>query len=326
MSNTLFYFSWFFFRQKSDQRSIIVFGLLYRLKVRDWVSLLPESVHMKNAYRDRKPKPGHEKKKVPQSFTFVPREGHSFLTEWMFSSFKVFMKNWVDNWTGPAMSQPLTCAVMRWSCPFKIFQVLNMWGMPDDSEVRLSERIPRRLKQDERWLDIFCCVRQNMSDDSLCQEPLLVMPQSLIGETQYFLDNVKTASSVTPWLAPERMEELRDLANEIEIDFPHMMRAVKYYRSLLEATSWEPYPEIKFLGNVTRAGNRWCQFNLGERQPRPKPHLLEVVFHRGRGGGWINAKQWSASRDFDIESGRRGKQHHRVLLLQTVTVVRFRSF
>ena len=46
-------------------------------QVRDWVSILPQSVTLKNAYRDRKAKRGEEQKKVPQSFTFIPREGHT---------------------------------------------------------------------------------------------------------------------------------------------------------------------------------------------------------------------------------------------------------
>lgn len=48
-------------------------------KVRDWVSLLPTSVTLKNAYRDRKAKRGEEQKKVPQSFTFMAREGWVFV-------------------------------------------------------------------------------------------------------------------------------------------------------------------------------------------------------------------------------------------------------
>lgn len=45
-------------------------------KVRDWVSILPQSVSLWNAYRDRKPK-RNEVMKVPQSFTFMAREGQT---------------------------------------------------------------------------------------------------------------------------------------------------------------------------------------------------------------------------------------------------------
>lgn len=46
-------------------------------KVRDWVSILPQSVSLWNAYRDRKPKRNEEVMKVPQSFTFMAREGQT---------------------------------------------------------------------------------------------------------------------------------------------------------------------------------------------------------------------------------------------------------
>lgn len=154
--------------------------------------------------------------------------------------------------------------------------------MPPDEQLELSERIPRRLKQDEQWLDIFACVKQHMSDEFLVQKPLLVMPESLISETQNFMHKINTAPTITPSLSPERREELRDLATEIKKDFPHLGRAVSYYWSLLDdARVLQPYPPIKFASQVARSGNRWRQFNLGERQPRAKPHVLQVKFHRG---------------------------------------------
>ena len=44
-------------------------------EVRDWCGIMPSSISLKNAYRDRKPKPGEETFKVPHSFTFMAREG-----------------------------------------------------------------------------------------------------------------------------------------------------------------------------------------------------------------------------------------------------------
>jgi len=38
---------------------------------------MPSNISLKNAYRDRKPKPGEEQFKVPHSFTFMAREGLS---------------------------------------------------------------------------------------------------------------------------------------------------------------------------------------------------------------------------------------------------------
>ena len=68
-----------------------IFGIPSNTQVRNWHNLMPNSASLKNAYRDRPPKkknrgaaaPGsededetpEEQKKVPQSFTFIRREG-----------------------------------------------------------------------------------------------------------------------------------------------------------------------------------------------------------------------------------------------------------
>lgn len=125
-----------------------------------------------------------------------------------------------------------------------------------------------------------------MSDQFLAQDPLLVFPQTLKHESEEFLRRVNSVGSITPWFSPERQEELQSISDEIEEDFPHMQRYVNWMRSMLrDDVTWEPYPAIRFLYNIPKSGQRWCQFNLGERVPRPKPHPLQVVFHRGRGGG-----------------------------------------
>ena len=94
-----------------------------------------------------------------------------------------------------------------------------------------------------------------MSDSFLSQNPLLVMPQTLKGETDYFMRMANAAPSVDPWLSPERQEELKHLADEIAVDFPHMGRAVTFYRSLLvENPSVEPYPRIKFWATLLSLG------------------------------------------------------------------------
>ena len=178
---------------------------------------------------------------------------------------------------------------MLFGCP-----TLSLSGMPSDEMLELDERVPNRLRDgDNRMLDVFACVRQHMSDDYLAQKPLLVMPQTLIGETENFVRKINQARRITPSLTPERQEEIRDLAREIREDFPHLSRSVAFYETLLdENRPLEAYPPIKFISQVARSGNRWCQFNLGERQPRQKPHLLQVKFHRGR---WIWSEHISES-------------------------------
>eukprot|EP00435_Cladocopium_sp_Y103_P000755 s2091_g1.t1 len=158
--------------------------------------------------------------------------------------------------------------------------------IPPGEDLEMDEQMPVRLRQDENQLDIFALVRQHMSDGFLQQNPLLVLPESLVDESRYFLANANSAPSIGPWLSPERKEELKLLADELAEDFPHMQRAVSFYRSLLqEDRDLQPYERIRFLRNVARGGQRWCQFNLADRAPRPKPHVLQVVFHRGRGHG-----------------------------------------
>lgn len=164
---------------------------------------------------------------------------------------------------------------------------IPLGGMANQGEpIATDERLPHRLRDPNTWLDIFCCVKQNLSDTHLAQNPLLVFPQSLKSETESFINRINSAPSLTPFLSPERKEELESLANEIEEDFPHLSRSLAWYRSLLveDNPGWLPYPRLKFFEHVARAGNRWCDFNLGDRRPQPKPHALQVVFHR-RGGG-----------------------------------------
>ena len=167
-----------------------------------------------------------------------------------------------------------------------IFRFGSLEGMPPGEELEMDEQVPARLRQDENQLDIFALVRQHMSDGFLQQNPLLVFPESLVRESSNFLVNANSAPTVGTWLSPERKEEIKLLADELAEDFPHMQRAVGFYRSLLqEDRALQPYEPIRFLRNVARCGQRWCQFNLADRAPRPKPHVLQVVFHRNRGHG-----------------------------------------
>ena len=234
------------------------------------MSILPQSVHLWNAYRDRKnkKKPAEEQMKVPQAFTFMAREGVQLFANYFKDPFRFYVclkiLMIIENWLA---------TVVTWFA-----------GFPPGESIDLEERIPRRLQGGDRDLDVFALVKQNMSDSGLAQDALLVMPQTLKDETQHFMRMVNRAPPINPELSPERVEELKNIADEIEVDFPHMQRAVAYYRTLVsENAPLTPYPKIKFLNQVDRCGNRWCKFNLDERAPRPKPHPLRVTFHRNRG-------------------------------------------
>ena len=79
-----------------------------------------------------------------------------------------------------------TSSLGYYFCPLK--------GLPPDL-VEKDERLPRHLREtefDRQRRDVFACVKQHMSDTALQQNPLLVMPQSLLHETEKFYSDVNT--------------------------------------------------------------------------------------------------------------------------------------
>lgn len=157
-------------------------------------------------------------------------------------------------------------------------------GMP--SNVQTSERLPRALQDPASSQDdVFALVKSEMSSTSLCQAPLLVYPGSLVGHSKHFLRCANTTTLVEPCcFDTERKEEIEKLATAINRDFPSMRRAVNWYKGLLQRTPEDqpaPYPVLTFLRNAPAEGERWHEFHLGPRPVPPKPHNLQVVFHRG---------------------------------------------
>ena len=150
-------------------------------------------------------------------------------------------------------------------------------------DLELDQRVPRAMRSEENsCYDIFALTKMNMSDSELCQAPLLVYPATCLGHTEHFFNRVnQTQKLFHPQLEPERAAELEELSRAIEVDFPNYRRAVDFYKRLLHPQQFETYPEIKFL-KYPKANRRWCEINLGERPPGPKPHHLQVVFHRRR--------------------------------------------
>lgn len=204
---------------------------------------MPYSFSLKNAFKDRKPKPGEEPKKVPQMFTFLAREGLATI------------------------------------CGLQLCG-LSAPGIPGD--VQADERLPRRLRQEQNGKDVFALVKQHMSDSCLQQDPLLVFPQASIGETEAFLNRINsTLHVVQQSLEPERRAELLALAESISLDFPTMGRAVQYYKTLCDAGRVrEGYPCLEFVEAGPKASFNYGQVQLGQRPPPPRPHELQVVFHR----------------------------------------------
>lgn len=145
--------------------------------------------------------------------------------------------------------------------------------------------MPVRLRNQGAAKDIFCLTKLRMSDDGLCQDPLLVLPHALCASTSHFWSTVTDPSSTLPTVHPsidqERREELDTLSKELVQDFPHFQRARDYYKKLV-GQSWDKAPprRFKFLSAGPTADERIGDISLGEAAPRPKPHKLKVVFHR----------------------------------------------
>lgn len=144
-----------------------------------------------------------------------------------------------------------------------------------------DENVPRRLRAEGDRRDIFALVKGNMADVSLSQPPLLVWPQSLLPTVEHFWNRVNTTQEVVQQsLEQYRVDELMELAAQIDMDFPHMSRATQYYRNLVDpARPRKPYERLKFIEAGPHAASRVGEVRLGERPPPPRAHRLEVVFH-----------------------------------------------
>lgn len=148
----------------------------------------------------------------------------------------------------------------------------------------LDEKVPRRLRSAGQSKDVFALVKTFMHDEELQQPPLCVLPESLLPSTQSFVNSLNTTSlSRIANVDEQRAEQLLEIAEALDEDFPHLHRGAAYLRSLTDKDRpRQPYTRLKFVD----AGPRG--FNLGGwhlKDPPlpPKPHKLQVVFHHSKG-------------------------------------------
>ena len=155
-------------------------------------------------------------------------------------------------------------------------------------QLQLEDNLPRRLRSCGNGRDIFAMVKLSMSDRELCQLPLLVHPESMVNMTQNFWNNVNRGDFVlTQSLDPSRAEELNQLANRLELNFPHMARGARYLKTLTQADRRrEPLPRLQFVDAGPSAAGGIGHIQLGRPPPPPKPYKLQVVFHH-RANWWI---------------------------------------
>ena len=123
-------------------RKGLEFKVEYVTSIRAWVSNLPKISTMYGSYRRRTIKDADV---VPHSFTFLRRE--SILTE--FVSGVLFPRN------------------------LQLFLTFCQ-GMPSSLLDDAEERMPSWHTKTPR--DVFVLVKAYVSDDTLCQKPLLVLP------------------------------------------------------------------------------------------------------------------------------------------------------
>lgn len=124
-----------------------------------------------------------------------------------------------------------------------------------------------------------------MAAPALCQDPLLVMPAKLLHQSQALIRNANLPSCpvITATIDQERRDELRVLHRALQRDFPTMRRALAYYESLIRGDgTTQQVPELGFLRHAAAHNQVDFPRALADRQPGPKPHELQVVFHRAR--------------------------------------------
>eukprot|EP00435_Cladocopium_sp_Y103_P041073 s2181_g11.t1 len=212
--------------------------------VRDWTAIMPDAVTFKNAFRARKMK-------------FGPGDGDD-------------------------PQKPLP----------QMFTFMPRAGLPDQGrDLDLQERVPRAMRAADHGNsqdDIFCLVKESMAARTLSQDPLLVFPASLLPASQkFFLDANSERCPLRSWkLEADRWDELRAIRAAIQTDFPHMTKAVRWYEQLLHnpqaRAHFRQVPQLTFLRHACAGQQDWRSFQLGSRPPAPKPHELQVVFHRAR--------------------------------------------
>ena len=235
-------------------------------EIRNWCQLMPNAAKLSNCYRSRKTDE-QMNMRVPQSFSFFPQEGVGASMLWYIPL--------------------LDCDVFFPLPHLPLFKPpIAPPAMPHNGAgIETEERVPRRLRGQGDRRDIFALVKGNMSDTTLIQPPLLVWPESLIGSVEDFWNRVNTTQEIVQQsLDQTRVDELLELAAQIDADFPNMGRATQYYRTLVDPNRpRNTYEQLKFVAAGPHAASRVGEVRLGNRPPPPRAHRLQVTFHHRQG-------------------------------------------
>ena len=178
------------------------------------------------------------------------------------------------------------CYISPRACLLILSSTYPLLGLPHQGQdLELEERQPRAWGGHDSSRDVFCMVKQTMSCPHLCQPPLLVWPAALEPQSRQLFDvcNRPDCPTLGCTLKEERVEELRLLRDAIARDFPHMQRTVRWYSGMIDRSQGRTTPAfLSFLRHNTAHDLDDFNHQLGERPVPPKPHELQVVFHRAR--------------------------------------------
>lgn len=160
-------------------------------------------------------------------------------------------------------------------------------SIPDQGRnLELSDRVPRAMRAGNAMDDIFVMIKERMASDGLSQPPLLVLPGMFLEKSQQMLNRANDINCPvrTCHLEQERRDELRTLKIALGKDFPQMNRTLAFYESMIASTRPSGrVPQLSFLRRASTDGRRdWGAVGVGQRPRGPKPHELQVVFHRAR--------------------------------------------
>lgn len=216
-----------------------------RTQVRDWGSILPESITLKNAFRARK-WTGEEKAGLPHSFVYMPRAG-------CWESCVCLSLAGLPN-QGDELS--LHDRVPR--------------------ALRRDERVHDTFALVKEYMH-----HVTLSQDPLLVLPTATLERS----QAFLRDaNSASCPTVSYHLEKERIEELKVLRHGISVDFPDMRKTLAWYDMMINQRPG-PRSRIPRLTFFERSSVEYRRhlgaIGLGAKPVAPRPQELQVVFHRG---------------------------------------------
>ena len=182
--------------------------------------------------------------------------------------------------------------------------------MPSTLLERASERLPRRYSKHAN--DVFVLVKAYVSDNELCQEPLLILPGDLHEEIANAFSTMANTNAtciliwmslspspsllIKPWthhyrlfatwgmdtsLSDERRQDLKDLAQYLLDFFPQLARGAHYLQQLSGelAVRRQPLTKLEYILAGSAPPLQRGQPNLIDPEPY-NVRRLQVKFHR----------------------------------------------